>query len=98
MYSVRARCYHPLLGMWTSRDPLGLIDGLSLLAYAGSNSPNATDPSGYAVATRYIEFYYATGGKLTLDAAVKQAQFTPAYENGTPAAGGINVVGNFGQF
>jgi len=38
-----------------------------------------------------------SGLGLLLDHAVKQAQFTPAYENGTPAAGGINVVGNFGQ-
>jgi hypothetical protein len=30
-----------------------------------------------------------------LDRAVKQAQFTPAYENGTHR-GRINVVGNFG--
>ena len=36
-------------------------------------------------------------GRL-LDRAVKQAQFTPAYENGTPAAGGINVVADFTQF
>ena len=33
-----------------------------------------------------------------LDGAVRKAQFTSAYENGTPAAGGINVVANFGQF
>jgi len=40
----------------------------------------------------------SSGLGLLLDGAVKQAQFTPAYENGTPAAGGINVVANFGQF
>lgn len=33
-----------------------------------------------------------------LDGAVKKFQFTPAYENGTPAAGGINVVANFERF
>jgi hypothetical protein len=33
-----------------------------------------------------------------LDSAVRQAQFTPAYENGKPAAGGINVVADFTQF
>jgi hypothetical protein len=33
-----------------------------------------------------------------LDEALKKAQFTPAYENGKPVAGGINVVANFGQF
>ena len=37
----------------------------------------------------------SSGLGLLLDGAVKQAQFTPAYENGTPAAGGINVVANF---
>lgn len=38
-----------------------------------------------------------SGLGLLLDGALKKAQFTPAYENGTPAAGGINVVANFGQ-
>ncbi len=33
-----------------------------------------------------------------LNNAVRQAQFTPAYENGQPAAGGINVVANFSRF
>jgi hypothetical protein len=37
----------------------------------------------------------SSGLGLLLDGAVKQAQFTPAYENGTPAAGGINVVAQF---
>ena len=33
-----------------------------------------------------------------LDSAVRKAQFLPAYENGTPTAGGINVVANFARF
>jgi hypothetical protein len=33
-----------------------------------------------------------------LETAVKQAQFTPAYENGKPVAGGVNVVADFTQF
>jgi hypothetical protein len=33
-----------------------------------------------------------------LDGAVRKAQFTPAYENGKPVAGAMNVVANFGQF
>jgi hypothetical protein len=33
-----------------------------------------------------------------LAGAVGRAQFTPAYENGKPVAGGINVVANFGLF
>lgn len=30
-----------------------------------------------------------------LDGALRKAQFTPAYGNGTPVAGGVNVVANF---
>ena len=33
-----------------------------------------------------------------LDRAVKQAQFTPAYENGKAVAGGVTVVADFTQF
>ncbi|CAN5382286.1 hypothetical protein BH20VER3_BH20VER3_10230 [soil metagenome] len=39
-----------------------------------------------------------SGLGVLLDGAMKKAQFTPAYENGQPAAGAINVVANFGQF
>jgi hypothetical protein len=39
-----------------------------------------------------------SGLGLLLDGAVRKAQFTPAYENGTAAPGGINVVANFGLF
>lgn len=39
-----------------------------------------------------------SGLGVLLDNAVKKAQFTPAYENGTPAGGAINVVGNFARF
>ena len=33
-----------------------------------------------------------------LESAMRKAQFTPAYENGKAAAGGINVVADFGKF
>lgn len=33
-----------------------------------------------------------------LNNALRKTQFTPAYENGKPAAGGINVVANFSRF
>jgi hypothetical protein len=33
-----------------------------------------------------------------LDRAVRQAQFTPAYENGKAVAGGVNIVADFTQF
>jgi len=30
LYHVRRRTYHPLLGRWLQRDPLGYVDGMSL--------------------------------------------------------------------
>src|SRR5262249_6196428 len=33
-----------------------------------------------------------------LQSAVKQGQFTPAYDNGKPIAGGVNIVADFTQF
>ncbi|MBA3609319.1 MAG: energy transducer TonB [Chthoniobacterales bacterium] len=39
-----------------------------------------------------------SGLGILLDSAVRKTQFLPAYENGTPTAGGINVVGNFARF
>ncbi len=39
-----------------------------------------------------------SGLGVLLDGVLKKAQFTSAYENGTPATGGINVVADFGQF
>ena len=39
-----------------------------------------------------------SGLAILLDSAVRKAQFTPAYENGAPTTGGVNVVATFGQF
>ena len=39
-----------------------------------------------------------SGLGILLNDAVRGAQFTPAYENGKPAAGGINVVADFTKF
>jgi len=40
------RAYDPDLGRWLNRDPAGEEGGQNLYAYAGNNSPNATDRSG----------------------------------------------------
>jgi len=37
LYSVRHRYYHPSLGRWLSRDPIGYSDGMSLYEYVGSS-------------------------------------------------------------
>jgi hypothetical protein len=57
------------------------------------------DAKGAVTSTSSIsESPKGSGLGALLDGALKKAQFTAAYENGTPAAGGINVVANFSQF
>jgi RHS repeat-associated protein len=46
LYQVRNRAYHPALGRWVQRDPLGYVDGLNLYDYVSSNPINAVDPLG----------------------------------------------------
>ena len=59
----------------------------------------SVDPKGGVTATSALsENPKGSGLGALLDSAVRKAQFTPAYENGSPTAGGINVVANFGQF
>ena len=46
MYHVRFRVYHPTLGRWMQRDPLGYVDGMSLYEYVRSRSTRMSDPFG----------------------------------------------------
>jgi RHS repeat-associated protein len=46
LYHVRNRMYHPLLGRWLQRNPLGYVDGMSLCAYVGSSVTVMSDPFG----------------------------------------------------
>ena len=55
-YHVRHRVYHPTLGRWTARDPIGYADGGVLYAYSGANPVNYTDHSGLL---RDVGFYEA---------------------------------------
>ena len=45
----RARYYHPGLGRFASRDPIGMAGGINPYAYAGGNPVNFNDPSGLIV-------------------------------------------------
>jgi RHS repeat-associated protein len=49
LYYNRARYYHPTLGVFTARDPLGYVDGGSLYQYEKSSPELALDPSGLLV-------------------------------------------------
>lgn len=46
LYYYRARTYHPVLGRFLQRDPLGESASLNLYAYVFNNPVNATDPTG----------------------------------------------------
>lgn len=46
LYQVRNREYHPTLGRWVTRDPMGLAAGLNLYQYVSSGPLSSTDPEG----------------------------------------------------
>lgn len=46
LYLVRNRIYHPKLGRWLTKDPLGMVDGPNLYEYCAGDPVNLIDPSG----------------------------------------------------
>jgi hypothetical protein len=59
----------------------------------------SVDATGKVTGTSSIsENPKGSGLGLLLDGAVRNSQFTPAYENAKAAAGAINVVANFSRF
>ncbi|RCS49488.1 hypothetical protein DTL42_13265 [Bremerella cremea] len=46
LYLVRNRVYHPTLGRWLTKDPLGMVDGPNLYEYCAGDPVNNVDPSG----------------------------------------------------
>jgi len=46
LYHVRHRMYHPTLGRWLQRDPIGYADGMGLYEYVGGCTTTETDPLG----------------------------------------------------
>jgi len=46
LYYYRARTYHPYMGRFLQRDPLGEAASINLYNYVFNNPVNATDPSG----------------------------------------------------
>jgi len=49
LYTVRHRVYHPTLGRWLSRDPVGYADGMGLYEYGVSCPSHGIDPLGLEI-------------------------------------------------
>ena len=47
LYHVRHRSYHPTLGRWLQRDPVGYADGMGLYEYVGGAPTFRCDPLGF---------------------------------------------------
>jgi RHS repeat-associated protein len=56
LYYFRARYYHPNLGRFISRDPIGYVNGMSL--YSGYFVPAIVDPSGFDAGLAYEQKIY----------------------------------------
>jgi RHS repeat-associated protein len=50
LYHVRHRVYDTRMGRWTTRDPLGYVDGMNLYEYTRSRPIDNQDPSGLVAA------------------------------------------------
>ena len=48
MYFAPYRYFSPSIARWTTRDPLGMVDGPNLYAYVGGNPVNWLDPLGFS--------------------------------------------------
>ena len=64
LYHVRMRMYHPTLGRWLQRDPLGYVDGMDLYEYVGSDPIGLLDMMGM-VTTEWTPIHKDKKGHYT---------------------------------
>ncbi len=73
LYIVRNRVYHPALGRWMQRDPLGLIAGMNLYEYVGGQPTAYIDSLGL-----YPEFQ-ETGGTYVCSLCMREVQWVACH-------------------
>jgi RHS repeat-associated protein len=64
LYYYRNRYYHPVLGVFVSRDPIGLLGGINLFEYLSGNPANGCDSLGFSVEDVHV------GGVAGFDGAM----------------------------
>ena len=62
LYQMRFRSYHPLLGTWLNRDPIGESLSLDLFCFCGNNPVQSFDPRGLF----YVHFFGIDLGQLDI--------------------------------
>ena len=83
LYYHGARYYAPWLGRWTSCDPIGLGDGLNLLAYSKCNPTKFTDKNGTQSTGTETSSTQENGAK---DSRLDEFLFVPNYFQYQPAS------------
>ena len=84
LYNYGYRYYHPELGRWLSRDPIGEEGGLNLYGFVGNDSVNNVDYLGWEIAT-YTHEGTGLTGKLEVSVSLscdKGAQISSATASG----------------
>ncbi|WP_040351623.1 RHS repeat domain-containing protein [Blastopirellula marina] len=92
LYVVRNRVYHPKLGRWLTKDPLGMVDGPNLYEYCAGDPVNFIDPSGTVFLTALTLSFLGT---LAYAAATTGAEEGPPefYEGLAPLWGPSRSAG-----
>ena len=65
LHHVRNRYYHSTLGSWTSRDPLGYVDGANLYEYVGGEPIGMVDPWGLRRQASWREGWSSLGRHIS---------------------------------
>ncbi|PQO28401.1 hypothetical protein C5Y96_16065 [Blastopirellula marina] len=102
LYLVRNRVYHPKLGRWLTKDPLGMVDGPNLYEYCAGDPVNLVDPSGEAIPLLVILggmalFGAVAGGtSYTVTTDEFRAEEFALFTAGGAVAGGLGGAAFFG--